>query len=87
MGMGAVREKGAEMGLRKLVPDFNRGLSLQSAVTHPAQGTRLENIGPSGRGGTRSLPVSGRVECRHPTPPCSRPSGPGVFALVLWLHA
>lgn len=78
---GAVHERRVEIGLRKLMLDFNRGLSLQSAVIHPAQGTRLENIGPSGRGGTRSPPVSGRVECRHPAPPHSQPSGPGFLLL------
>lgn len=43
--------------------DFNRGLSMQPAVTHPAQGTGLENIGPCGRGGMHSPPVPSRVEC------------------------
>lgn len=79
--LGAVHRGGAEKGPRKPVPDFNRGLSLLSAVTHPAQGTRLENIGPSGRGGTRSPPVPGRVEFLHPAPPRSQPSGPAFLLL------
>jgi len=42
---------GVEGGLKKLMLDFSWGLSLQSAVTHPARGTGLENVGPSGREG------------------------------------
>lgn len=74
---GAVHDRGVKIRLKKLMVAFNWSLNVQPAVTHPAQGTGLENIGPSGRGGMYSPPAPGRVECRHPAPPHSQPFGPG----------
>lgn len=78
-----MHERGVEIGLGRLVLDFNQGLGLQSAVTHPAQGTGLVPLAGEG-----SLTAS----LRQGGVPASRISSfpalwARIFAFVLWLRA
>lgn len=83
---GAMRERGVEIGLRKLMLDFNGGWSLQSAV-------RYSSCARAGTGEHRSL-WQGRdaltASLRQGGVPASRTSSfpalwARIFAFVLWL--